>query len=71
MMKFNKNFYKTYVFWLGIIGVALSFLVVFDSTPPMFSTRWWIALIVGIAALLGIIFVGPRAVSEANKNKKL
>lgn len=68
-MRFNKSFYKSYIFWLCIVilGVNLSAAVI--STPPMYSVSWWLVIAIGVAAVLTIIYLGVHAVDEANHKK--
>lgn len=68
-MRFNKNFYKSYIFWLCVVILAVNLSAALISTPPMYSVNWWIIIVIGVAAVLAIVYLGTHAVDEANHKK--
>lgn len=66
-MTFNKDFYKSYGFWLVVVILMVNLAAAFIVTPPMYSIGWWLVIIIGITAV--IVYLGMRAVDEANHKK--
>lgn len=68
-MTFNKNFYKSYGFWLVVVILMVNLAASFIVTPPMYSIGWWLVIVIGVAAVIAIVYLGMRAVDEANHKK--
>ncbi|MFT8389096.1 MAG: hypothetical protein ABF645_10560 [Lentilactobacillus hilgardii] len=49
--------------------MAVNLSAALISTPPMYSVNWWIIIVIGVAAVLAIVYLGMHAVDEANHKK--
>ncbi|WP_057825892.1 hypothetical protein [Lentilactobacillus sunkii] len=63
-MRINKNIPRDYQLWLSISGLAISILIFFGGHPVMFTILWWVQLILGVAALIGIVYFGQKALKN-------
>lgn len=64
-MKFNKQFYKSFNFWLGLVMFlgGISLLPAVAPNNPVFSFWWWVNLaefMLGVSLLIEVLIVKAR-----------